>query len=102
LSGTLGCTINGSYAKLTSASVSNVALIEANLPWADLAAIPEIFVAARGVDLTFFAASCSAHGLPTLGRCPRQAIAVGRPGSMLRRSCLPLRRDPWSAPHDGG
>jgi NADPH:quinone reductase-like Zn-dependent oxidoreductase len=41
LMGGLGRTINGSYAEYTRAPVSNVALIEADLPWAELAAIPE-------------------------------------------------------------
>ncbi len=46
LMGGLGRTINGSYAEYTRAPVSNVALIEADLPWAKLAAIPETFATA--------------------------------------------------------
>jgi NADPH:quinone reductase-like Zn-dependent oxidoreductase len=46
LMGGLGRTINGSYAEYTLAPVSNVALIEADLPWAELAAIPETFATA--------------------------------------------------------
>lgn len=46
LMGGLGRTINGSYAEFTSAPVSNVALIEADLPWADLAALPETYATA--------------------------------------------------------
>ena len=46
LMGGLGRTINGSYAEYTSAPVSNVALIEADLPWAELAAIPETYATA--------------------------------------------------------
>jgi NADPH:quinone reductase-like Zn-dependent oxidoreductase len=46
LMGGLGRTINGSYAEYTRAPVSNVALIGANLPWADLAAIPETYATA--------------------------------------------------------
>jgi NADPH:quinone reductase-like Zn-dependent oxidoreductase len=46
LMGGLGRTINGSYAEYTRAPASNVALIEANLPWADLAAIPETYATA--------------------------------------------------------
>jgi NADPH:quinone reductase len=46
LMGGLGRTINGSYAEYTRAPVSNVALIEADLPWAELAAIPETFATA--------------------------------------------------------
>jgi NADPH2:quinone reductase len=44
--GGLGRTINGSYAEYTRAPVSNVALIESDLPWADLAAIPETYATA--------------------------------------------------------
>jgi NADPH:quinone reductase-like Zn-dependent oxidoreductase len=46
LMGGLGRTINGSYAEYTRAPVANVALIEANLPWAELAAIPETYATA--------------------------------------------------------
>lgn len=46
LMGGLGRTINGSYAEYTLAPASNVALIEADLPWAELAAIPETYATA--------------------------------------------------------
>ena len=46
LMGGLGRTVNGSYAEYTSAPVSNVALIEADLSWAELAAIPETYATA--------------------------------------------------------
>ncbi|MDB5982409.1 MAG: alcohol dehydrogenase [Pseudomonas sp.] len=46
LMGGLGRTINGSYAEYTRAPVSNVALIEADLPWEELAAIPETYATA--------------------------------------------------------
>lgn len=46
LMGGLGRTINGSYAQFTRAPASNVALIEADLPWAELAAIPETYATA--------------------------------------------------------
>ena len=46
LMGGLGRTINGSYADYTRAPVSNVALIDADLPWAVLAAIPETYATA--------------------------------------------------------
>ena len=46
LMGGLGRTINGSYAELTRAPVSNVALVEADLTWAELAAIPETYATA--------------------------------------------------------
>lgn len=46
LMGGLGRTINGSYAEYTRAPVSNVALIESDLSWAELAAIPETYATA--------------------------------------------------------
>jgi NADPH:quinone reductase-like Zn-dependent oxidoreductase len=46
LMGGLGRTINGSYAEYTRVRVSNVALIESDLPWAELAAIPETYATA--------------------------------------------------------
>jgi NADPH:quinone reductase len=57
LMGGLGRTLNGSYAEYTRAPVSNVALIEADLPWEELAAIPETYATAwtclfRNLDLS--------------------------------------------------
>jgi NADPH:quinone reductase len=46
LMGGLGRTINGSYAEYTRVRASNVALIESDLPWAELAAIPETYAVA--------------------------------------------------------
>lgn len=46
LMGGLGRTIGGSYAEFTRAPVSNVAAIESNLSWAELAAIPETYATA--------------------------------------------------------
>jgi NADPH:quinone reductase len=46
LMGGLGRTINGSYAQFTRAPASNVALIESDLPWGDLAVIPESYATA--------------------------------------------------------
>jgi NADPH2:quinone reductase len=46
LMGGLGRTINGSYAEYTRAPASNVALIESDLAWAELAAIPETYATA--------------------------------------------------------
>jgi NADPH2:quinone reductase len=46
LMGGLGRTINGSYAEYTRVRASNVALIESDLPWAELAAIPETYATA--------------------------------------------------------
>ena len=46
LMGGLGRTVDGSYAEFTRAPAANVALIEADLPWAELAALPETFATA--------------------------------------------------------
>jgi NADPH2:quinone reductase len=46
LMGGLGRTINGSYAEFTRVPVANVALIDSDLPWAELAAIPETYATA--------------------------------------------------------
>src|ERR1700746_3567598 len=46
LMGGLGRTINGSYAEYTRVRAANVALIESDLPWAELAAIPETYATA--------------------------------------------------------
>ncbi|TKK91421.1 zinc-binding dehydrogenase [Herbidospora galbida] len=57
LMGGLGRTINGSYAEYTRAPASNVALIESDLPWEVLAAIPETYATAwtclfRNLEIT--------------------------------------------------
>src|SRR6201995_5569756 len=46
LMGGLGRTINGSYAEYTRVRATNVALIESDLPWTQLAALPETFATA--------------------------------------------------------
>jgi NADPH:quinone reductase-like Zn-dependent oxidoreductase len=46
LMGGLGRTINGSYAEYTRAPVTNIAAIDSNLSWAELAAIPETYATA--------------------------------------------------------
>jgi NADPH2:quinone reductase len=56
LMGGLGRTINGSYAEYTRVRAANVALIESDLPWAQLAALPETYATAwtclfRNIDL---------------------------------------------------
>src|SRR6266550_8348558 len=57
LMGGLGRTINGSYAEYTRPPATNVAQIDADLPWEDLAAIPESYATAwtclfRNLELT--------------------------------------------------
>ncbi|MGV0051641.1 zinc-binding alcohol dehydrogenase family protein [Mycobacterium colombiense] len=56
LMGGLGRSINGSYAEYTRVRAANVALIESDLPWPDLAALPETYAVAwtclfRNLDL---------------------------------------------------
>lgn len=56
LMGGMGRTINGSYAEFTRVRASNVALIESDLPWEQLAALPETYATAwtclfRNLDL---------------------------------------------------
>lgn len=46
LMGGLGRTINGSYAEYTRVRAGNVALIESDLPWSQLAALPETYATA--------------------------------------------------------
>ena len=46
LMGGMGRTINGSYAEYTRPPATNVAQIESNLPWDDLAALPESYATA--------------------------------------------------------
>jgi NADPH:quinone reductase len=46
LMGGLGRSINGSYAEYTRVRASNVALIESDLPWSQLAALPETYATA--------------------------------------------------------
>ncbi|OBK24353.1 alcohol dehydrogenase [Mycobacterium asiaticum] len=46
LMGGLGRTINGSYAQYTRVRAANVALIESDLPWSQLAALPETYATA--------------------------------------------------------
>lgn len=56
LMGGLGRTINGSYAQYTRVRAANFALIESDLPWSALAALPETYAVAwtclfRNLDL---------------------------------------------------
>jgi 2-haloalkanoic acid dehalogenase type II len=56
LMGGLGRTINGSYAEYTRVRAANVALIGSDLPWSQLAALPETYATAwtclfRNLDL---------------------------------------------------
>src|SRR5262249_33642338 len=44
--GGMGREVNGSYAEYTRVSAANVVLIDADLPWAQLAALPETYATA--------------------------------------------------------
>jgi NADPH:quinone reductase-like Zn-dependent oxidoreductase len=44
--GGLGRTLNGSYAEMVNAPTSNVVPVETNMPWSDLAALPESYATA--------------------------------------------------------
>src|SRR6202008_2344229 len=46
LMGGVGRTINGSYAEYTRVRAANVVLVESDLPWAQLAALPETYATA--------------------------------------------------------
>src|ERR1700754_2449905 len=46
LMGGLGRTINGSYAQYTRVRAANVVLVQSDLPWAQLAALPETYATA--------------------------------------------------------
>src|ERR1700752_5273118 len=46
LMGGLGRTINGSYAEYTRANISGVVQLESDLPWEELAALPESYATA--------------------------------------------------------
>src|SRR5262245_3402649 len=46
LMGGLGRSINGSYAEYTRVRVSNVALIESDMPWSQITALPETYATA--------------------------------------------------------
>jgi len=67
LMGGLGRTINGSYAEYTRVRAANVVLIESDLPWSDLAALPETYAVAwtclfRNLDLKSVALSGAGPG----------------------------------------
>ncbi len=76
LVGGMGRSINGSYAEFTSVPVTNVVPIRTDLPWEDLAAIPESYATAW----------TSLVGILALAR--DQTIAVRGAGSALGRAAV--------------
>jgi hypothetical protein len=95
LMGGLGRTINGSYAEYTRAPVTNVAAIESDLPWAELAAIPETYATWRtrsrpprkvcGYDRRPPRGGGAAHA----GRVDRLAAALTRLRRLRRAGVVP-------------
>jgi D-arabinose 1-dehydrogenase-like Zn-dependent alcohol dehydrogenase len=83
LMGGLGRTINGSYAEYIRAPVSNVALIESDLPWAELAAIPETYATAwtclfRNLEITKNQTLVIRGGMSSFGQTATQmAVNAG-------------------------
>lgn len=83
LMGGLGRTINGSYAQYTRVRAANVALIESELPWSDLAALPETYAVAwtclfRNLDLKAGQTLVLRGATSSLGQAAlKMAVATG-------------------------
>jgi len=83
LMGGLGRTINGSYAEYTRVRAANVALIESDLPWSDLAALPETYAVAwtclfRNLSLTAGQTLVLRGATSSLGQAAlKMAVAAG-------------------------
>ena len=94
LMGGLGRTINGSYAQYTRVRAANVALIESDLPWSQLAALPETYATAwtclfRNLNLT-----AGTNAGTSAARHRRSA----RPPSRWRSPPVPTSSPPPAAP----
>ncbi|SPM34432.1 NADPH:quinone reductase or related Zn-dependent oxidoreductase [Mycobacterium rhizamassiliense] len=83
LMGGLGRTINGSYAEYTRVRTTNVALIESDLPWSQLAALPETFATSwtclyRNIQLTAGQTLVIRGATSALGQAAlKMAVATG-------------------------
>jgi NADPH:quinone reductase len=83
LMGGLGRTVNGSYAEFTRVRAANVALIESELPWSDLAALPETYAVAwtclfRNIDLKAGQTLVLRGATSSLGQAAlKMAVAAG-------------------------
>ncbi|OBJ19581.1 zinc-binding alcohol dehydrogenase family protein [Mycobacterium colombiense] len=83
LMGGLGRTINGSYAEYTRVRAANVALIESDLPWSQLAALPETYAVAwtclfRNLDLKTGQTLVLRGATSSLGQAAlKMAVAAG-------------------------
>jgi NADPH:quinone reductase-like Zn-dependent oxidoreductase len=82
LMGGLGRTINGSYAEYTRVRAANVALIESDLPWAQLAALPETYATAwtclfRNIDLQAGQSVVIRGATSSFGQAVKLAVNAG-------------------------
>jgi NADPH2:quinone reductase len=83
LMGGLGRTINGSYAEYTRVRAANVTLVESDLPWSQLAALPETYATAwtclfRNLKLTAGQTLVIRGATSALGQAAlKMAIAAG-------------------------
>jgi NADPH:quinone reductase len=83
LMGGLGRTINGSYAEYTRVRAANVVLIESDLPWSQLAALPETYATAwtclfRNLKLTAGQTLVIRGATSALGQAAlKMAVATG-------------------------
>jgi NADPH:quinone reductase len=112
LMGGLGRTINGSYAEYTRAPVTNVAPIESDLPWEELAAIPESYSTAwtclfRNLELAKGQTLVIRGGMSSFGQAAlnmavnagAEVIATTRKGDHLEKlQSLGARRVEFEGP----
>src|SRR5689334_10091957 len=83
LMGGLGRTINGSYAEYTRVRTANVALVESDLSWSQLAALPETYATAwtclfRNIDLQSGQTIVIRGATSSLGQAAvKMAVAAG-------------------------
>src|ERR1700760_1866363 len=83
LMGGLGRTINGSYAEYTRVRAANVTLVESDLPWSQLAALPETYAVAwtclfRNLKLTAGQTLVLRGATSALGQAAlKMAVATG-------------------------
>jgi NADPH:quinone reductase-like Zn-dependent oxidoreductase len=95
LMGGLGRTINGSYAEYTRVRAANVARIESDLPWSDLAALPETYATAwtclfRNLNLTAGQTLVLRGATSSWGPAPRK-IGVGADARVIATARSPKR-----------
>jgi NADPH2:quinone reductase len=95
LMGGLGRTINGSYAEYTRVPASNVAPIESDLSWAELAAIPETYATAwtclfRNLEITHGQTLVVRGGTSSFGQAAIQ-LAVNAGARVIATTRKPER-----------